>query len=185
MGYTHYWRRPKEHAVKDWKVFLADVKTVIRSLPKHSSSSGACYPNEPLRLAGGNGSGKPEFSEELINFNGFEGKSDMSHETVYIPRVMEPMEYNEADEQGRFFEFCKTARKPYDLACQAVLLVYKLHFPDVKISSDGDVADWEEARALVARTLNILVSLEEGANGGFEASFERETNVGNEPPVVI
>lgn len=48
------------------------------------------------------------------------------------------------------FDFCKTARKPYDLAVCLVLLSMKRHAPkSVSLSSDGDWdAEWTEARGI-------------------------------------
>lgn len=82
-----------------------------------------------------------ESSDHNVWFNGFE---DEGHETFVLYR---------AGSDG--FEFCKTARKPYDLAVTACLLVYKHHSPDtIKVSSDGDAEDWVEAKALTMKLFN-------------------------------
>ena len=45
--------------------------------------------------------------------------------------------------------FCKTNRKPYDLAVCAVLLAFKKRFvTTVKISSDGSSEEWKDAYTL-------------------------------------
>ena len=45
-------------------------------------------------------------------------------------------------------EFCKTNRKPYDIMVQLSMLRLKHHFPETKISSDGDSEDWKNGRKL-------------------------------------
>ena len=40
---------------------------------------------------------------------------------------------------GKYFDFCKTAHKPYDLAVGLVLLLALHHAPEImSVSSDGD-----------------------------------------------
>ena len=52
------------------------------------------------------------------------------------------------------FNFCKTARKSYDKYVVACLILAKLCFGnDVKISSDGDLEDWEEGKELIENEL--------------------------------
>lgn len=64
------------------------------------------------------------------------------------------MHPEERPEHGRFFGFCKTAFKPYDLAVQAALVV-AAHYLDeaVVVSSDGSLEEWEDAIALCERVL--------------------------------
>jgi hypothetical protein len=51
------------------------------------------------------------------------------------------------------FEFCKTNHKPYDLLVVATLVLYKYHFPEVGISSDGGNKVWKESYGLIAKAL--------------------------------
>ena len=65
-----------------------------------------------------------------INVN---GKGDLSHEPFTL---REHFNQNEPD-------FCKTARKPYDLVVVACLAILKHHLGDnVNVSSDGDSTNW-------------------------------------------
>ncbi|PSR27615.1 MAG: hypothetical protein C7B46_19320 [Sulfobacillus benefaciens] len=60
---------------------------------------------------------------------------DCSYESFRFDRV----------EDARF-SFCKTARKPYDVAVTAALIVIKHHLPTVRIMSDGNDDDWADGR---------------------------------------
>jgi len=77
----------------------------------------------------------------------------MSHETFYLPRVYEPQDWQRPDERGRYFDFCKTARKPYDLAVTASLIALQHHFPEVGVSTDGTGDDWTAGLALCRSVL--------------------------------
>ena len=87
----------------------------------------------------------PEVSNEMIRFNGV---ADEGHET-FILFKKKPKGQDGGDGQGRYFYFCKTARKPYDLAVCLVLLSLANHATkSMKITSDGDWdGDWTDARA--------------------------------------
>lgn len=157
MGYTHYfYRNEVEHDAETFAEFVTDVKTAYKRLPATAGSSGGYYNDKPLKIAGGNGTGKPIFNENEICFNGNK-KDDLWHEMLYIPRVFEFEEGGYGKHQrDRFekdksiFSFCKTARKPYDLFVQVVLILYKQHFGDlVTIASDGGAEEWEVALKFV------------------------------------
>ena len=139
MGYTHYWRNPEGFSETQWIAIIADVRKLFAALPDHSDSSGAYHSGDPLAIDDQKG-GPPVCGTKQIWFNGG-GGHDLNHETF----VMVPRPDN--------FAFCKTARKPYDLVVQAVLLVAKHHKPDLYVSSDGDYDEWEEARKWAQKTL--------------------------------
>ena len=127
MGYTHHVKRPKKkHSDETWTKFISDCIDVKNNLP------------EDVVLGDGYGE-KPDpiFDNTEVFFNGMH---EDAHETFQIKK---------AASSG---DFCKTARKPYDLMVCACLLLYKHHFPYVQVSSDGDLDDWREAIALVVET---------------------------------
>jgi hypothetical protein len=134
MGYTHYWKNKghKDDAANFLKV-LAEAKAMYSRLPEHTDTAGGYYKDQPIKLCDGNGRGKPVFHTTEICFNGDESKG-LAHETFIV--TPEPLN----------FEFCKTARKPYDLMACAVLISMKKHLVNFKYSSDGDRADWEPAQ---------------------------------------
>lgn len=65
------------------------------------------------------------YTDDFFGFNG-DASNDEAHETFAF----------EITHKG--FHFCKTARKPYDLAVCLCLLVMKFHIKGTEISSDGD-----------------------------------------------
>lgn len=123
MGYTHYWNRKYSLIPDDkWKELTEFAK--------------ALFKNQSDILAGGDGEGKPSITRAAISFNGI---GDESHETCYLPRV------GELDR----FDFCKTARKPYDAAVVAMLIrASKLGL--ITWSSDGDTEEHAAGIALEA-----------------------------------
>lgn len=73
---------------------------------------------------------------------------DCSHETFHFSRMLKPQTW-EKPENGRYFAFCKTAFKPYDLAVTAFLVIAKHHLGDrLIVRSDGDEDHWQDARWL-------------------------------------
>jgi hypothetical protein len=83
------------------------------------------------------------------------GRPGQAWEDFYIPRIDDrtrPIR----DPQGRTFAFCKTARKPYDLAVTCCLLLFKDAFDDViDVKTDGQDHDWEAARRVVGPALKV------------------------------
>ena len=120
MGYTHYWKfnsNPK------------DIKDGDKKFKKSVALLKKCLKNISVELAGSNGTGKPIFTNTMVCFNGLD---EDSHETCYLA----------LDNSDFEFDFCKTARKPYDVAVCLTLLCFKKFFEDdFKYSSDGDLDD--------------------------------------------
>jgi hypothetical protein len=120
MGYTHYWKF--ENNPKDIKDGDKKFKKSVALLKK-------CLKNISVVLAGSNGTGKPLFTNTMVCFNGLD---EDSHETCYLA----------LDNSDFEFDFCKTARKPYDVAVCLTLLCFKKFFEDdFNYSSDGDLDD--------------------------------------------
>lgn len=156
MGYTHYWDRDPLVNEKNFLKVGADFKKMLEPLRKQG-----------VPLAGGNGEGNPVINDKEIVFNGLKNcghdvhDSDCygmcGHETFELPVLFDPVHVRddgstwtkEPHEDGKFFDFCKTARKQYDLAVQVVLIIAKEHLGDqIVISSDGESEEWEKAREL-------------------------------------
>lgn len=166
MGYTHYWTfNPDEieSTAKLRKKFLEASRLVrrgylaIKNNPSlHEGIAGGHYDKELCKIKGGMGTGNPIFNESEIWFNG-EEKSGLSHETFGI-QVQKPMR-----------DFCKTARKPYDILVCYALLCFDHVFDDTFVfsySSDGDNYDWKAAYRFAREV------------GGFEPKmFEEELAV--------
>lgn len=135
MGYTHYWDLKKTTAQtrEQVKTALAEVAVLFDKLPQNSNAAGGYYVEEKLRLFGGQGTGKVYLTDEALIFNG-DAKQSLDHETFYFDIS------NMSD-----FNFCKTARKPYDFAVCVALLAMANHIEGFEFSSDGDLKDWKPA----------------------------------------
>lgn len=127
MGYSHYWSRPLNLNKETFKLFVQDCNKIFAH----------CQNNLNIKLADamGDEGTEPEACEEGVFFN---GSGDGSYEGVCI----------EQEQTEAAFDFCKTALRPYDVAVTAVLIALKHHFPECKITSDGDNNDWDEGRRL-------------------------------------
>ncbi len=91
-----------------------------------------------IPLGGRDGTGKPIFRADLIEFN---GRAPDEYETFAVDRVVQ------SEAEPMVFEFCKTEHRPYDLCVQATLIVLKHHLGKaINVSSDGSDTDWGVAR---------------------------------------
>lgn len=76
---------------------------------------------------------------------------DYGHETFLLERSPR-REGWEREDYPYGFDFCKTARKPYDQVVTAVLILCERFCPNWRdITSDGTPADWEPALELCLR----------------------------------
>lgn len=134
MGYTHYWNlEPTEKTKEQVKTALTEIANLFDKLPKHSTSAGGYYVDEPLRLKGGMGNGKMHINDELLIFNG-DAKQSLNHDAFYFDLT------NLTE-----FTYCKTARKPYDFAVCVALLAMANHIEGFTFNTDGTLADWKPA----------------------------------------
>lgn len=132
MGYTHYWK----HSTIDkmtWDSILIAAEELIRHSPVELRFDYDI--DEPAQC-----------DEECIRFNGV---GDNGHETFLLTREMQ------------LFEFCKTARKPYDLIVCAILAVAAEQAFQIEVVSDGDFDDdeWVDALAYASRILGRPIVL--------------------------
>ena len=85
----------------------------------------------------------------------FNGVGELSHETFMVDRIY------------RDFEFCKTNRKPYDLAVCSVLILVSLYADGGEISSDGlgdtyTDSEWKDAWEFVSTAIpEVTADLED------------------------
>lgn len=120
-------------------------------MPEHSETAGGHFHTERIVLCGSDGTGKPQISDTIICFNGNKRKH-LDHETFYIEWSKEYFK-----EWGSF-GFCKTARKPYDMAVCLALLSLANHVTGFEFSSDGDRDDWEPAIEFYTKFRNSTFS---------------------------
>jgi len=121
MGFTHYFDRPNKQLRN---ISMAKRKKIVPIVQKIVSRyaailTGDCNgeTREPVILT---------LESDAICFNGI---GDDSHETFFFPWVM--------DSESNNFDFCKTARKPYDDPVMEILIVLKHFIPGLKVRSDG------------------------------------------------
>lgn len=155
MGYTHYWSYDENLDKAALSRALLDAKKITDAVQQRR-----------IVLRGGLGKGEPEISEWGIWLNG-DGEKGLDHETFAFP--MTPDMAKRAKElHGGLWDFTKTARKPYDLAVCAILLVLKHHLGNqIRIASDGDrkADEWLPAEDLVSEVL------------GYDQQFAQEDTI--------
>ena len=135
MGYTHYWRQGQDFNQEGWAAICDATHKLIVALP--ATVKIAVEYDEP--------EGLPVVDGSEIRFNGI---GDLGHETFLLERA------------ARGFQFCKTARKPYDVLVCAVLMVAGTVAPDaLSISSDGGEENWSAGLSLVKRTIDPEMQL--------------------------
>ena len=123
MGYTHYWRSTSEFPPAKWEAAILDIKKIVNNQRELL----AYEYNQPSK--------PPAVTKVMVRFN---GRGEEGHETFLVKP------------KDKDFQFCKTARKPYDLAVCACLIAFKKHLgADIELSSDGDWdEEWKPARQL-------------------------------------
>jgi len=119
MGYTHYYNLKSKASKKKWNEFVGECNILHNSLDHVAIKDGS-----------GDTNTKPIFNTEAVCFNGDE-VDDLCHETFYL------------DQNSTEFNFCKTARKPYDLMVMACLIAANktmgLLFKSDGFNNDGTV----------------------------------------------
>lgn len=142
MGYTHYVTRPVKNAGS--ASFYGKLALDAKKLCDYANANG-------IRIRNGAGEGEPEFTEFYFSINGdashyVEGR-DLAHETLYWAGV--PTHPKHREGESNYFNFCKTAMKPYDAVVTAILIRAKVIYGScVRISSDGDWHEWQAGRDL-------------------------------------
>lgn len=136
MGYTHYWSF-EPNKVKDTEILRKKFKRASKQIKKFADFINT---NKSFNICGGLGKGTPIFNETEIWFNG-DASDSLDHETFNI-------HWTRPTTFGKYNDFCKTARKPYDLLVCFSLLTFAEIFPEAfTFSSDGDMNDVEWQRA--------------------------------------
>lgn len=140
MGHTHYWDINRNGNQEQWTRGILAAARIIQASPVLLAN--AC----------GEEGTQPEFSDSGLFFNGVE---DDAHESMILPSVVANVEAPPwRQDENPVFNFCKTARKPYDVVVTAVLATLRAYAPDcVTVSSDGDECDWRDGVNLARRVL--------------------------------
>jgi hypothetical protein len=185
MGYCHYWDIEQEIDQESFSFIIADVQRIVlalddmgvrlagplgRGLPEidadHIAFNGLweCghIKNEEIAIsfpaadAAGIGS-----SIDAVAGSYFGMGTLLSHRTCNgncsyeTFKVVRTCIHKNKVRDGRYFDSCKTAFRPYDLAVQCVLLIAKHHLKDrIHVRSGGSDYHWNDARLLCYNHLN-------------------------------
>jgi hypothetical protein len=179
MGHNHYWYRRAEIDAKDFKRILTDFERLIlpledigvciagidgSSVPEINQSTitfngiRKCghAPNPdiyiPFPSASASGVGKSDgaifrSNPLFVELNHRKCNGQCSCEPFVFDRHMSGL--RKPKEDGSYFNCCKTAFKPYDLAVQCALLISKHHLGDkIRVSSGGSDLHWNDPRTM-------------------------------------
>lgn len=170
MGYTQHWsftRNPKdiENGAAKFKNAVELLKAAIAKLPKTITTESTLWSEfekkwftkteeVELKLRGGLGEGDPVFNDNEVWFNG-DAETGNDGETCHIA-----LDYPEKNLMGKYdweYSFCKTERKPYDVAVCLTLLCFKESFgDDFKFRSEGNIKMGEEGWKLAKEIMEQL-----------------------------
>lgn len=142
MGYTHYWTQLCDIAPDEFEAVVADILAILHAAEASHGVAicdGAATPRT-----------RPEVSADRLAFNGTD-IGDQGHETFELLRVRQPHPYLGMDRFG--WDFCKTARKPYDIAVTAALCYLSTVAESHHVSSDGHGRDFLAGLALAREAL--------------------------------
>lgn len=154
MGYTHYFTQRQDLTDAQWRIFRAHMEALYGHHLAHpipASRINAAYAECPVVLSNREQdvalTADALFTDDdQLWFNG-DASAGLAHETLVISRRIPAVtDRNRClfDANGGYFEFCKTAFKPYDVFVVAALILLHTLCPGCfDISSDGDTADWQ------------------------------------------
>lgn len=149
MGYTHYWKQPRNLKKAEMAELCLITRLIIDEAEgKCTNTAGGHYASDPVKIAGGHGDGRPIIGPDYINFN---GEGDLSHETFHVNAKRGPS-YDGEPRTEWGGDFCKTARKPYDVVVTAILSVLASEY-NFNVGTDGEREDWDEGVKLATKAL--------------------------------
>lgn len=154
MGYTHYWKVIPSR-LRRWDDAIESCLQIVKAGIK-----------EGIAL-------EVSLSIEGLSINGV---GHDAHENLWIPANIAMARKEIAEEKARgfsnpSFNFCKTARKPYDrvvTACLSVLATHGL----ADVSSDGYAEDWLDGVELAYRATGNVVEVPKGVTPRQEPAYD-------------
>lgn len=131
MGYTHYYRQKRSFTKREWAELTVKINKILDYCGPFVELQLEYYRPRP-----------PCVNGSTVRFN---GADDDGHETFVLTKAKRKLESWESPDPSGVFNFCKTARKPYDFAvCLCLLATPK---DVIKLSSDGNWnEEWAEPR---------------------------------------
>lgn len=128
MGYTHYYRQSSDLDDLEWRNITNGFIKLL-----------AQYDESPVDIV---------FHHDYITIDG-------GYETFMVSKKM-PKDEKFPSLDG--YNFCKTARLPYDELVTACLIYLYYEVPNkFSISSDGDWSEWAAGRRLYNQTFNTNI----------------------------
>jgi hypothetical protein len=135
VGYTHYWYQSENFSQDEWEKIAMDTMKALDFCEKSGVEMTSDYDSPE----------KAEVNDDRIRFNGV---GNLGHETFILEKDQDFGWSQNRELDEAFFNFCKTARKPYDLAVGLVLFIMKNHASNkIRVESDGDWdGDWDQIK---------------------------------------
>ena len=123
MGYTNYWIQKKPFNNSQWNIIKKEYDYIKENFGVNNANE---YEENIIE-------DQSTKSDEIV-FNGNK-KNNLNHETFVLTKNFREPFYDGDDVK---FNFCKTERKPYDLAVWHLLTFVKMIAPNsINISRDG------------------------------------------------
>lgn len=169
MGYTHYWTRVERLPATEFRIFSTACRAMAHAMEGRTSNTAGGYSSDtPVHIRGPSGgfTEKPttgKFTRETVAFNGV---GNLAHESFIVSRIYKVPDFKKDElpreehgyESPVHWDFCKTARKPYD-----VVVVGSLHAADIlfgpsrfRWSSDGNEEEHRDGQELAEKILNEM-----------------------------
>ena len=144
MGYTHYWKLNLDYEINSekWKEIVDDFNKILDveiNIADNNIYAGTGGMTSLRKILEPYSNQKLEITDEEIRFNGRE-EGDRGHETFSLQRKSDKRLEDYASRLNRkyIFDFCKTARKPYDIVVCCLLIILKHRLGNmIEIGSDG------------------------------------------------
>lgn len=140
MGYTHYFTHSKRFTNAEWANVRRDVLAILGAATGDGVEFGDGMGEKHLDALPDAFTDHGDGSGPCLWINGV---GEDSHETFVIYQNRRPLgDWQKPSRRG--WDFCKTARKPYDVAVSAILAYLESMHPEkFSASSDGSPDDWQ------------------------------------------
>ncbi len=152
MGKSHYWTQTRSLAAEEWVELTKAVKAIIQTFEDTFF----------IPISDRFGKGYPEFTDELIAFN---GNGADGCESFIIHREIQPPAYA-GGKAG--YDSCKTRGLAYSHAVVAVLVYLERMMKSHEVWSDAATHEWRDGVALAIETLGYPL---EKALEGYEPAL--------------
>lgn len=159
MGYTHYFHHTRRFTNAQWAEVMTDLNRIAATARAEGITLADGFGESELPAKGSESvtdgprylpDQRDESGEKFVSFNGL---GEDGHETFILFQNRAPLLPHQ-DKARRGWDFCKTARKPYDVAVTACLCYLESVYPgQISAESDGAAEDWQDGLALARRAL--------------------------------